>query len=254
MLKKEVAVLSSQGSAIYFAMYDEAGKLSKEAKEQIESKGIKLPSVKNAYEPWYSESLRLIAQIIPDRKDDFVKLYKNEKRKDIDFLSYTISDSLLGLETKRYGEIIADKSAAIPKMKVQLSILEAAEKRFESSLFDLQEVLQADLFDDELAAAGALNKNGFFRAAGAVAGVVLEKHLAHVCKKHSLKSSKRHPTLSDFYQLLKENEVIDTPKWRFIQHLSDLRNLCDHDKGREPTKADIGELIEGVDKVIKTVF
>jgi hypothetical protein len=46
-------------------------------------------------------------------------------------------------------------------MKVQNSILKSAEKRFESSLFDIQDVLQADLFDSELDTARALAKNGF---------------------------------------------------------------------------------------------
>ena len=71
---------------------------------------------------------------------------------------------------------------------------------------------------------------------------------------HGHKSRKKHPCISDYYQLLKENDIIDTPKWRFIQHLGDLRNLCDHKKDREPTKDDVIELVEGVEKVIKTVF
>lgn len=137
---------------------------------------------------------------------------------------------------------------------MRLSILKSAEKRFESALFDIREILQADLFDSELGAARELAKNGFFRAGGAVAGVVLEKHLGHVCGQHGLTSKKSHPTISDFYQLLKEKEVIDTPKWRFIQHLGDIRNLCDHGKDREPTKEDVLEMVEGVEKVIKTVF
>jgi len=71
---------------------------------------------------------------------------------------------------------------------------------------------------------------------------------------HHLKTRKKHPTISDFYQMLKENEIIDTAKWRFIQHLGDLRNLCDHNKDKEPTKDDVLELVDGVEKVIKTVF
>ena len=121
-------------------------------------------------------------------------------------------------------------------------------------MFDIQEVLQSDIFDSELGAAKELTKKGYIRGAGAIAGVVLEKHLGHICKVHDLKSRKKHPSISDFYQMLKENEIIDTPKWRFIQHLGDLRNLCDHPKERDPTKDDTLELIEGVQKVIKTVF
>ena len=122
------------------------------------------------------------------------------------------------------------------------------------SLFDLKGLLQADLFDSELDAAKELGKKGFLRGSGAVAGVVLEKHLSQVCDNHGVKSRKKHPSISDYYQLLKDNEIIDKIEWRFIQRLGDLRNLCAHKKDREPTKEDITELIEGVDKVIKTVF
>jgi hypothetical protein len=236
-------------------MYDDAGKLPDNIKKGLEKEGTKLPNCALEYDTWYSEALRVVKQLIPDRTEDFIKQYKNEKRKEITFSTYGVSDYLIGLQrTTGFGaDVIVDRSAAIPKMQVQNSILKSAEKRFESSLFDIQEVLQADLFDSELEAARELAKNGFFRAGGAVAGVVLEKHLGHVCQSHGLKSRKSHPSIADFYELLKKAGVIDTPKWRFIQHLGDLRNLCDHDKDREPTKDDILELVEGVEKVIKTV-
>jgi hypothetical protein len=54
--------------------------------------------------------------------------------------------------------------------------------------------------------------------------------------------------------LLKKNDIIDVPTWRFVQRLGDLRNLFDHKKHAEPTKENIAELIEGVRKIIKTVF
>ncbi len=48
----------------------------------------------------------------------------------------------------------------------------------------------ADLFDSELESAKELSKKGFLRAGGALAGVVLEKHLAQVMTNHGLKSKK----------------------------------------------------------------
>jgi len=54
--------------------------------------------------------------------------------------------------------------------------------------------------------------------------------------------------------MLKNGSVIDTPMWRFIQHLGDIRNLCDHNKDRDPTKEEVEDLISGVQKVIKTLF
>ncbi|WP_299267177.1 hypothetical protein [uncultured Psychrosphaera sp.] len=255
-MKEELSELKERGLNLYLAMIDETRGLPDDFKEDLKEKGTKLPNFNRTYDSWYSEALVVIKQLLPDRVDDFIKQYKQEKRKEIDFLTYGISDYLLGVRTTKGHQqtVVADKSSAIGKMEMQNTILAAVSKRFESKLFDIQEVLQSDLFDSELEAAKELSNKGFIRGAGAIAGVVLEKHLGHVCETHSLKSRKKHPSISDFYQMLKENEIIDTPKWRFVQHLGDLRNLCDHPKEREPTKDDALELIEGVGKVIKTVF
>lgn len=253
-LKQELDALVRQGQMLSVAMVDSLGKMPKKSKAELDERGVKLPSFKQEYETWYSEALRVVKQVVPDRLDDFVKLYKNEKRKEINFVTYTIADYQLGVVCRRQGDIVVDATAALPKMQIQVSILESAAKRFESALFDLRGVLQADLFDSELDAARELAKNGFFRAGGALAGVTLEKHLGQVCDAHGLKSRKADPSIADFDQLLKEASVIDTSSWRFIQHLADIRNLCDHGKDREPTREDVLELVEGVGKVLKTVF
>jgi hypothetical protein len=41
--------------------------------------------------------------------------------------------------------------------------------------------------------------------------------------------------------------------WRKIQGLADLRNLCGHAKEREPTKDDVGELIDGTERLLKSL-
>ena len=256
VMKEELWNLRKKGNHLYLSMIDDVRGLPADFKKDLKKNKIKLPNFKSEYDTWYSESLSFIKQILPDRYADFIKQYKDEKRKEIDFLTYGIADYLLGIITTSPGgtNVIADGSAAVGKMEIQNSILKAASKRFESSLFDIQEVLQADMFDSELMVTRELVKKGFIRAGGAVAGVVLEKHLGHVCEMHGYKSRKKHPSISDYYQFLKENDVIDTPKWRSIQHLGDIRNLCDHSKDREPTNEDVLELVEGVEKVIKTVF
>ena len=53
---------------------------------------------------------------------------------------------------------------------------------------------------------------------------------------------------------LKNGYVIELPDWRFIQHLADLRNLCDHDKKAEPTTVQVNDLIAGVAKMTKSLF
>jgi hypothetical protein len=99
-----------------------------------------------------------------------------------------------------------------------------------------------------------LLKNKFARAAGAVAGVVLEKHLLQVAKDHKVAITKKNPGISDLNDALKSATVIDMVQWRFVQHLGDLRNLCDQNKKKEPTDAQVSDIIDGVSKVMKTIL
>lgn len=214
-----------------------------------------LPKFRIAYQSWYSESLALIKQLMPDRLNDFVRHYEKPKnRKEIGFENYRIEDALQGLRVSQLGETIADAVAALPHLEQQIAILVSIKRRFESSLFEIRQLVQADLFDSELDAARELLKSRFARAAGAIAGVVLEKHLAQVCANHSLRIAKKHPSIADLNEILKAASVVDVPLWRFIQHLADIRNLCDHNKQAEPTADQVGDLIRGVDKVSKTLY
>ncbi len=206
------------------------------------------------YDSWYTQSLYVINQLINERLDDLISQYKQPKRKEITVDNYTMSDYMSGLTVSRGSNLIVDTKHAYPKMNKQVSILKSATSKFWSTLFDIQEIIQADLFDSELQSAIELNKKGFYRASGVIVGVIIEKHLRHICENHNLKINKKNPSISDYNQLLKDADIIDIPQWRFIQHLADIRNLCDHHKDREPTKDDIDGLIQGVDKVIKTVF
>jgi hypothetical protein len=251
-LEEELKELVNQGELLQISIAIDLGILNE--KQTKEFKDFKLPDIKDEYQKWYSLSLQVIRQILPDRLDDFVFQYKNEKRKNMDFITYTISDYLIGVKTTRGYTTVVDGKAAYPKFETQLNILKSAETRFKNVIFDISEVLQADIFDSEIEAAKELNKKGFIRASGAIGGVVLEKHLSKVCSHHSLKSRKKNPTISDFYQLLKENGTIDTAQWRFIQHLGDIRNLCDHPKDKEPTKDEIVDFLSGIEKIIKTVY
>jgi hypothetical protein len=216
----------------------------------------KLPAFKVAYEAWYSEALVLVRQLLPDRLQDFKEHFESPKsRREINYATYRIQDVLNDLRVTRspYDEVIVDGKAAIPHFAQQAAILKAAQRRFDSSLFEIRQLVQADLFDSEIDAARELLKKKFLRAAGAVAGVVLEKHLSQTCEDHGLKILKKHPALSDLNELLKANAVIDMPQWRFISMLADIRNLCDHSKQQEPTEQQVTDLIDGTSKILKTL-
>lgn len=261
--KKDLDALLALGTRLEMAMQYECipEEFTKAAKTQLKKKANEfiagLPSFKKEYQRWYSEALVLIRQLLPDRVGDFVRHYEKPKgRKDISFESYRIEDYLQGLQITRgvYKEVVVDSKAAIPQFRQQLAILEAAKARFDSSLFEIRQLVQADLLDSELEAAEMLAKHKFTRAAGALAGVVLEKHLHQVCIDHSLLITKKNPTISDFNETLKTGGVIDLPQWRFIQHLGDIRNLCDHGRSPEPTADQVLDLLAGTKKTTKTIL
>ena len=202
-LKEEVEALIEQGTLLLYAMGKDLN-LSEETRKRLKDLDLQLPDFRNEYETWYSESLRIVRQIIPERLEDFVKQYKDEKRKSIiSNSSYAIYDYLIHVKTRfvGYGD-------AVPKMQNQLSILKSSRKRFASSLFDIKKLLQADLFDSELESAKELCKNKFVRAGGAVAGVVLEKHLEHVCQQHNATPQRKNHTISVLNLSLKSHNTI----------------------------------------------
>jgi hypothetical protein len=228
-------------------------KLGKQTSTWLEG----LPSFKDKYQAWYSEAKSIVKQLLPDRLSDFARLYeKPSPRKNISYENYRIEDCLQDLTVTRGFEKVqvVGPGAAIALVRQQLAILVAAQARFESSLFEIRQLVQADLLDSELDAARLLAKRGFARAAGAVAGVVLERSLAQVCVNHNVPLKKKSPNISDINDALKAADVYDVPQWRYVQHLADLRNLCDHDRKRDPTTDEVNDLISGVTKVTKTVY
>jgi hypothetical protein len=261
--KKDVDRLIDRGAQLEMSIqaacfpseFEEQAKKQLGAKTKDFLKG--LPEFGTEYQTWYSEAKALIRQLLPDRLADFVRHYEKPKpRKEISYESYRIEDYLQGLSVTRGWdkEKVVGPDAAIPHFRQQLAILRAVKARFESSLFEIRQLVQADLFDSELDGARELAKNKFLRAAGAIAGVVLEKHLVQTCANHSVSVSKKAPGISDLNDLLKNATVIEVPQWRFIQHLGDVRNLCDHGKAVEPTADQVEDLISGVEKTIKTLF
>jgi hypothetical protein len=121
---------------------------------------------------------------LPERYQEFVDQYRLDKRndKEISILTYTISDYLIGVGVTRgpmKEEVVNPRSAFLMKFEHQLSILGSCVARIDSVLSDIVGMLQEQLFDDEPSAAKELLKKGHRRAAGARAGVTIERHFFH---------------------------------------------------------------------------
>ena len=190
--------------------------LSKDKKKAKEGDTAKaLPAI-ISYQSWYGRSLPVDKHLIPERYQEFQEQYKLEKRKgkEISFLTYTISDYLIGLRITRgweKEEVVNPLSAFTSKFQHQIAILMSAQGRIDSILADVQGILQAELFDNELQAAQELRKKGHLRAAGALAGVTLGSHLSKISTNHGLKLRKKDPTISDFNDELKTRTYTMSP-------------------------------------------
>jgi len=221
----------------------------------LKEKGI---SFGTKYQGWYTEAFRTVKQLLPDRLAEFASYYQiDSKRKVVNVQTFTIQDWLMGIRAVEdvFGKKAFDELGPVAmRFQSQLQILKSANARFDSLLFDIRQLVQADLFDSEVDVGRELLRSGFLRAAGVVAGVVLVKHLSEVCESHNIVIRKKNPTISDFNDALKASDAIDVPTWRFIQHLGDLRNLCGHNKDREPTPDETTEVLDGVAKIVKSLF
>lgn len=235
------------------SLHDDGSKLLSDFIDDKEEK--KTASLRRKYQIWYTKALIVIKEILPDRYEEFTECYSCSKRKEISYSNFSMNDYLIGICISRGGVRQFDpRSAGLIRFATQLDIVKSICENMDDVLFNIKSNIEFEIMDNELASSKKLLKKGYLRSAGAICGVVLEKHFATVLSNHNLKLSKKDPAISDFNDLFKQENVYDVVNWRFIQHLGDIRNLCDHNKDREPTKDEVQELIDGTDKVIKTIF
>lgn len=262
-IRAEIQELARQGDLLFMAMQYSAAKeqflrvLKNSLGDKTQDYVDKLPDFSDGYQEWYSKAQSIVKTLLPLRYNDFVLFYEKPKapRKVLGYSNYVISDFLQGLQRKDFnGDEIVGPTAAFPQFRQQLNILKSTESKLDSALYDIKNLVLGDLLDTELDAASVLLSHKFPRAAGAMAGVVLERHLLQVAENHSVVSRKKNPTIGEISASLKEADVIDVATWRFISHLADVRNGCDHARSVEPTQEQVADLIAGVGKLTKTLI
>lgn len=212
------------------------------------------PAVHLDYQGWYSKALRVVEWLAPDRYDEFRSFYEPDpKRKSLGYGTYVIQDFLKGVKPGAYQLQDFDcRGQAALGVYNQLIILASVAGRANTALGDIQGTLYAEIQDAEIETAATLMKVSV-RAAGALAGVVLEEHLQKVAETHNVKIAKKAPTISDLNEPLKAAGVYGVPVWRKISYLADIRNLCSHKKSADPTPEQCSELIEGVRWAVKNI-
>lgn len=224
-VEEELAALCDQGEALVGALEGGADK-----------------EFRSGYQSWYSVALPAIRALAADRAAEFEKLYQRTE-KSPSYISYGILDYLLGIEPQ-YSD---PRQWTLVRLRQQAAILRSVTDRRDKAIADLRGVIEAGLLSTETAAARELLRAGHLRAAGCLIGVVIERELSSLASARSAPMKKADPSIGDWNDLLKQNDVFDTPTWRRVQRLSDLRNVCCHERGREPTKDEVEDLISGAE-------
>jgi hypothetical protein len=188
------------------------------------------------YQDWFSACCALLERNYnKERTSEFKSEYENN-------IKTIISTNYMALDTEY---------KFIDSFKHQASILNALPLYLGHRLSDMELTIASILMGDELLEAEYLLKKGFIRAAGALAGVVLERHLKMRCDKNEPKLKyPKNATISKLNVILKDNNLLDIPEWRKIQYLGDIRNKCDHDKKVEPKKEEVADLISKIKEMI----
>jgi len=231
------------------ALYEEGAKLAV-AFQKKEDKQFQYD-----YQRWYTRALKTVSSLAPDRLAEFKAYYEiDPKRKALGYGTYVIQDCFKNVvPNKLHHPQFDSRERTLICFFNQLTILKAVAERVDSVLDNIEGELYAELQDSELVIARQLSKVSL-RAAGALVGVVIEGHLQKVADSKGVKVAKKNPTIADLNDPLKAASVIDTPTWRKISFLADLRNLCSHKKDVEPTGEQVDELIQGAEWLTKNVF
>ncbi|MDO8316004.1 MAG: hypothetical protein Q7T12_00580 [Flavobacterium sp.] len=208
------------------------------------------------YQKWYTKSIKVLETFGKDRILEFKSYYEIPSKRTYQFASdeYVIQDNIKNLTpypTKTKGNFKIEKALTLLVYN-QYTILHAIFDRIDLHINDIQNNLMFEFQTLELANSQALLKINV-RASGVLSGVILESHLKKIIEDNNITTSKKNLTLSDYNEILKNNNIIDTTTWKKILYLADIRNLCSHKKENEPTKEQVQELISGTDWCIKNI-
>jgi len=196
------------------------------------------------YHEWYSGALALVEGNMPSRTNEVIALHEGIKgAKDAPTPMIRLLES-----NNMTFEMQVTLASRISHMQ---SVVDSIPAYMNARLYDVELAVAQAYVRDELSEAKVLLKSQFVRAAGGIAGVLLERHLKLLCDRHHppIKYTKS-AGISKLNDLLKNGGVYDVAQWRKIQWMGDIRNGCDHARTTEPRKEDVRDLISVVSKFV----
>ena len=216
----------------------------------VKSEDLDPRDVNERYQVWYSQTLRLVEGVLPERRREFEGYYRSDQASlDQPATIAAILGSLSGSRASgEKREALAglfdrglERGTFLRLFGMQLAILASA----------VPVLLPKERRPDrDLQAARALASKGHRRAAGVVASLVLERHLSKVAQRHDLDLPKSgSSSLTRLKRSLRKAGVCGAARSRRIARLAKLSNACVRGKRRISAKL-VSELLSGVEETL----
>jgi hypothetical protein len=193
------------------------------------------------YNVWYSACLAFIEANLRSRLPELQLLHNGDKT------TVGIGDHIAG---RRGDPLLRFNLAAEGVLQIK-AIIASVPLYLQTKLHDIELVVADTMTRDLLTEAENLLQAGYVRSAGALAGVMVERHLKMLCDRQTPPIG--YPdkaTISKLNDLLKAASVYDAVEWRKVQVMGDIRNGCDHARTDEPRPEDVRDLIAEARKFI----
>jgi len=159
-----------------------------------------------------------------------------------------ILQRVFGTESAHYQNFTKETAEYVTFSPAEsaLGILRAAKDDYEHDhLFDVRQLIQAEVFDDFLEQAQHLFDSGYYQPAAVVAGSVLEDGLRKLCDRHGVPLPDK-PKLDKMNADLAKQGVYSKLKQKQITAFADLRNKAAHGQWDQFTKDDVPPMLDGV--------
>lgn len=127
------------------------------------------------------------------------------------------------------------------------AVFDAAKEDFEGGyLNSMRNIVQAEVFSNELDQARELHKSGYLAAAAVIAGVVLETTMRRLCEDEGLAPGSLNKMNGDLTKASRYNLLTQ----KRITALADIRNNAAHGHSSEFTADDVADMISKVEAFI----
>jgi hypothetical protein len=245
MITKET--LTKQLTTLHIEGLELVAALEKKEKGKEEAEPFEV-----GYQRWYTRALPLMKQLAADRYEEFQAYYDADPRRAlVEPSNYAVQDYLRG--EKLAGANADQKRETARCISSQLAIFKAVADRLEWQALDTEEQVGRTLQLATLETARELIRASE-RAAGALAGTVLQSYLLGLAASHKLKLKRSSPPTRELADDLKTAGILTVPVWSQATWIAEIRERCLKPEGEAPTKLQVRDLIDGTHWLITNVF